>query len=81
MWRGCFPCLQTHETIEAVDWVDDGETPLRPCRGVGAVTIGVTDLMGANSRIKGRRAAIGASEPNKWVEAQESHQAAGGWSK
>lgn len=45
MWCGCFHCLRVYETIEVVDWVDDGETPLCPHCGVDSVMIGVTDLM------------------------------------
>jgi len=29
----------------AIDWIDDGETPLCPRCGVDSVMIGVTDLM------------------------------------
>ena len=41
----------------------------------------MSHVVRANSRMKGRRTATGASVPNRCAADQESHQEAGGWSK
>src|SRR5271165_4737914 len=41
----------------------------------------IKQVVNANNSMNGRRTTIGASDPKRCVEAQESHQDAGGWSK
>ncbi len=40
---GCFCCLQTCAASAVIDWIDDGDTPLCPLRGIAAVLAAVTD--------------------------------------
>ena len=52
----------------------------KPARGppIAAPRRAINHVVSANSRMNGRRATTGASEPNRWVAAQESHQDGGG---
>src|ERR1700722_5698566 len=41
----------------------------------------ISQVVNANNKMNGNRTTTGASEPVRWEAANESHQAAGGWSK